>query len=255
MEGVDRTSTILWAVAEGKSSSLTEVSRRANLNEATTLRYLTALREHAFVERDDLTGQYRLGMALFRLGNLASASASIRDIAAPTLHSLMERFGETVNLAMRHQDDLIIVDVVEGRHMLQRGVSIGDSDIWHASALGKAYLAAIPTDEARKLLKVAGTPGLTHNTLTSISAVIKELALIRERGYAVDDEEVEQGLRCVGAAIFDSEARPSYVVSISFPVYRLPQKLIDVVGRELLNAALEITQRSGGKPQRVAEAS
>ncbi len=240
---VDRTVLILNVLdREQDALRLAEVARRTGLSEPTVLRYLATLCRHELAEKDNL-GRYRLGIALFRLGYRALGVSDPRNVALPYMERLLEKFEETVNFGMRHGDKLVLIEVLESPRSIRKGATIGEEDIWHASALGKAILAHLPEIEARGILSRRGYGGFTEHTLTSFAALDKALDDVRRLGYATDDDEFEEGLRCVGAPVFDQRGRPSYAISVSAPASRLPHDLIGLVGQEVAAAAAAI---SGG---------
>jgi DNA-binding IclR family transcriptional regulator len=242
---VDRAVVILEVLENGVSGlSLAEVGRRAGLSEATTLRYLATLSRHELVERDSL-GRYRLGIALFRLGQQALGNSDPRKVALPYMDRLLAEFEETVNLAMRHGDRLVVIEVVESQRSIKKGASIGENDVWHASALGKAILAHLAEDEAVDIVKRSELTRFTARTLTSPATLSKAFEEVRRLGYATDDEEFEEGLRCVAAPVFDQRSRPNYALSVSAPASRLPQDLVPVVGEALGVAARAISSGLG----------
>jgi DNA-binding IclR family transcriptional regulator len=128
---------------------------------------------------------------------------------------------------------------------------VGGQDVWHASALGKSLLAALPADEARELLGQRGLPRYTPQTITDAGTLMCGLARIRERGYAVDDQEAEPDLSCVDAAVFDRRGHARYAISVSGPAYRLTKRAIPEIGKEVERAAAEIAFRLGYAGERI----
>lgn len=246
---VDRAVAVLDTVAGGGSGiTLSEVARCADLDEATTLRYLSSLGGHELVVRDEETGRYTLGLRLYRLGQQAVGLRDVRKLALPQMERLLEQFEETVNLAQWRGDALVVIDVLESTRSIRRGASIGDQDIWHASALGKSILACLPNVEAIKLLEHTERARYTEHTLVAIDELLANLATVRELGYAVDDEEYEQGLRCVAAPVRDRRSRPTYAISISGVAARMPTQSTDEIGQAVVGAAAAISTGLGYLP-------
>jgi DNA-binding IclR family transcriptional regulator len=245
LAGIDRAMAVLAAFDEGHDLPLADLARSTHLSEPTALRYATSLATHGFLERDPDTGRYRLGMRLFELGHKALRTRDPRSIALPHMLRLRNRFEETVNLAMCHGDDLILIEVIESPRSIRQGARLGDRDYWHASSLGKAALAHLDRDEARARLERHERRQFTPQTITSIERLLDELDAVRARGYAVDDLENESDLRCVGAAVLDRHGIPQYAISIAGPANRLTLEVAHGMGFALREAAASISAGLG----------
>lgn len=245
LESVARTVAVLTALEGGDTSSLDRVSQRSGLSESTALRYLSSLATHGLVERDPLSGAYRLGLSLFRLGGSAIRQRDITSVAGPVADELRDRFEETVNIGARDGDRVVVVHVVQSPRSLRKGATAGGVDSWHATSLGKAMLAELPDDERDRLIGDAPLIRFTPNTVADHEALHRDLRAVRTRGYAIDDEETDEGLRCVGAVIRDHAGRPGYAISVSGPKSRMPVPRLDEIGRTLVTAAARLSTQLG----------
>jgi IclR family transcriptional regulator, acetate operon repressor len=250
---VNRAVTVIDAVGRQNGQSLSEIARAAGLDESTALRYLSSLCEHGFVFRDERNASYHLGLRLYQLGQQAIGLRDVRKVALPYMERLLERFEETVNLAHGRGDSIVIIDVLESRRSIRRGATVGEADLWHASALGKAILAAAGVEDARHILDGVDRPRFTRRTLVRIDELLANLAEVRARGYAIDDEEYEDGLRCVAAAINDRRGRPVYAISISGVAARMPSGVAREMGQAVVEAANAISEELGYDPVKQQE--
>ena len=249
LDSVDRMAAVLRALEQGPDSSLEQVARRSGLTLSTALRYLLSLSQHGYVDRDDASGLFRLGLGLFRLGTLAIDSRDVIAVAGTVMEKLQAQFGELVNFATRQQNKVMLLRVVEGPQSLRKGGNAGEIDPWHATALGKAILAGLPPDDCRAILDNITLDHFTPNTKLDRASLEQELQACRKQGYAIDDEEVIEGLRCVGAAVRDHNGVVQFGLSISGPKSRMPYSRIQEIGGALISAAADLSARLGSGRQ------
>jgi IclR family acetate operon transcriptional repressor len=242
LTSIARAVSILEAFGDSNDLSLADLSRASGLSEATALRYATSLTTHGLLERDPKSGRYSLGMRLFLLGEDALRGRDPRASALPHMRRLRDRFAETVNLAMRNGDELILIEVVESPRSLRLGANLGERDEWGGAALGRAILAQLDEGPARLLLEGA------MPSREDVERVLAQLPRVRKRGYAVDDGECKPGLRCVGAAVFDRTGAPRYALSVAGPTSRITAASVPAIGAELREAAAAISADLGHLP-------
>ncbi len=242
LTAISRAMIILDAFEHSTKLSLADLSRATGLSEATALRYATSLTTHGMLERDLESGRYSLGMHLFLLGENALRGRDPRGTALPHMHHLRERFEETVNLAVRNGDDLILIEVLESPRSIRMGADLGERDEWGTSALGKAILAHVDESEARALLDKASPARFDAHP------VLAQLDTIRTAGYSVDNGECQPDLCCVGAPIFDREGKPRYALSVSGPANRITVECVPAIGAELREVAATISATLGHLP-------
>jgi IclR family transcriptional regulator, acetate operon repressor len=245
LESIDRMIAVLNALESAHDQSLEQVARGSGLSESTALRYLMSLAKHDFVERNARTGSFRLGLRLFRLGTLAVDRRDVVNLARPAMEFMLKTFGESVNLATRQQGNIVLISVLDSPNPVRKGSRVGETDVWHATSLGKALMAAMPAAEAKAILAGVTLTGFTPNTMTTTEAIFRDLQAARTRGYSIDDEEAVEGLRCVGAAIRDHDGNATYAMSVSGPKSRMSYSRIQEVGHALAERAAELSNHLG----------
>jgi IclR family acetate operon transcriptional repressor len=247
LESIDRMISVLDALETAHDQSLEQIAKGAKLSESTALRYLMSLTKHDFVERNNATGSFRLGLRLFRLGSLAIDRRDISSISQPVMARLLAGFGESVNLATRQQSTIVLIRVLDSPNPLRKGSRVGETDSWHATSLGKALMGAMTDADVLAVLNGTQLTPFTPNTMTTAEQISRDLQSVRSRGYAIDDEESVEGLRCVGAAILDHGGVPSYALSVSGPKSRMSYSKIQEIGAALAESATELSRGLGAR--------
>ena len=227
---------------EHRPLTLTEICHLVRLPKTTVFRYLQTLAQCGFVNHDRQADMYHLGARLFELGQLAGQQLRIRDVALPVMADLRERFNETVNLGILDGYDVVYVEMVESHHSLRMQAILGSRDPAFSTALGKAILAYID-DPARHL--PARLMPRTVFTIHTRAGVMQALAQVRQQGYALDDQENEDGARCVGAPIFEYPGRVAAAISVSAPASRLGRDQVSEVAEAVAAAAATISRQLG----------
>jgi DNA-binding IclR family transcriptional regulator len=200
---------------------LKSLAQASGLHPSTTHRILGAMVNDRVVERVD-PGSYRLGIRLLELGNLVKARISVRDHALPLMRELHAQTGEAVNLSVRRDDEIVYIERTSSGRSLMRVVNIlGARAPLHITAVGKLFLLEDGTEGLRGYAQRTRLPQFTRNTLTSVGALEKELERIRRNGYAVDNEEAEVGVRCIGAGVRDDSGAIVAGLSVSAPTDRM----------------------------------
>ncbi|MBP8309795.1 MAG: IclR family transcriptional regulator [Burkholderiaceae bacterium] len=242
---IERLVSLLDALAaQPDSVSLKELSLRTGLHPSTAHRILNDLVTSRFVDRSE-PGAYQLGMRLLELGNLVKARLNVRDAALGPMRELHRATGQPVNLSIRQGDEIVYIErAVSERSGMQVVRAVGGRAPLHLTSVGKLFLTA---DEARNVRAYAtrtGLAGHTRNSITDIVRLERELALVRARGYARDNEELELGVRCIAAGIRDDSARLVAGLSISAPADFVQDDWID----QLCRTAGQISSALGYEP-------
>lgn len=222
-----------------------DLSAASGVNVASVSKMLSTLAARGFVRRDDATRRYFLGFRLIELGTRLIESLDIREAARPILTELESATNEVINLASYHIGDLIYIDKYEGTKSLRMHSKIGGRADWVNTAVGKAVFANLPEHEQAYLLDNFVFSAKTPHSITSREVFLAQISEVRERGYAVDVEENEIGILCVGAPVCDYSGKPVGAVSISWPVVRGGLERLSVLHEPLCRACAAISRAMG----------
>ncbi|MCG8559970.1 MAG: helix-turn-helix domain-containing protein [Hyphomicrobiales bacterium] len=253
VQSLDRALALLKLVAASDGIGLTDLSQRAGIAPSTAHRLLTTLQAHGFVDYREAQGHWLIGVEAFRAGSAFVRRTKVADMGRAVMRRLMESCGETVNLAIEQDGDVVFISQVETHEPIRAFFRPGTRGPAHASGIGKALLAEHTDETVRRLLQRKGLPGFTPKTIVEPERLFGELAEIRRRGWSLDDEERNLGMRCVAAAIYNEFGEAIAGVSISGPVVRLSDERVGELGPRVKRAAAEITESIGGTlPERTA---
>ncbi|NLC11264.1 MAG: IclR family transcriptional regulator [Firmicutes bacterium] len=246
VQSVARSLCILEALAEEeKPLTLSELGAKTGLNVATIHRLLHTLMHFGYVQQEDFMGKYKLGVKAFQIGNAALYSLDIRAVARPYIQNLVDYSNETVNLAVLQQGEVVYIDQVASRSMITMFAKVGSRGPCHCTAAGKVLLAFQGEEELEALLE-GGLRSYTPNTIVDPEELKKELEKIRREGYSIDNEELEEGIRCVAAPIYNHENKVIAAISLSGPSARISQEhLQEGLLEKIKETALEISKRLG----------
>ncbi len=234
------------AAAE-RGISLTDLAKRARLAPSTTHRLLATLDQHGFAELDTERGLWFVGVRTFVVGNAFLTHRDFIASARPFMRRLMEESGESVNLGILDDGEVVFLSQVECGEMMRIFVRLGGRVPAHASGVGKALLAALSEADVNDILEQRGLQRFTDNTLDARAILREDLASVRGRGYAYDDEEHAVGLRCVASTLHDELGAPLAAISLSGPRARITDRRVDVLGRLVRDTADRITAALGGR--------
>jgi DNA-binding IclR family transcriptional regulator len=224
--------------------SLGEVARGVGLHPSTTHRLLSVLTRHGLTQGGAARGHYVLGLRLAELGHVALDTLEIRAKSRPILEGLTEATRETVHLMLLDGQTGLYVDRVESPQRVRVSSSVGHREYLHCSAVGKAILAHLPPARLSQVI-ARGLPRMTPRTITQPGRLRRHLAGVARRGYAIDNEEGEAGIRCVGAPVFDHRGDVIASVSVAGPAYRLPLARLVAWGPRVAEAAAAISAALG----------
>lgn len=255
---LDRAINILEFVARqgGGEAGLPELSAAMKLHKTTTHRIAHVLESRGLLRRAPDSNRYRLGLHLYDLGCHALDNVNIRDEARPIMTRVAFEVGETVHLAVADRAEVLYIERVEAQRSLTMGSKLGARNPVYCTALGKAILAFSPDAEVDQALAGCSMQARTRNTFTSMLSLKRELERIRDRGYSIDDEEIEDGIRCISAPVLNPADRAVAAISISGPSSRVTPDRFQIIGKTVMKAAEDLSvhigrtaspSRSGGR--------
>jgi len=254
VESLARGLAVLSAFSEEQPDlSLTDISQRLELNKTTTFRLLSTLESLGYVKRDPQTKLYHPGVEVLRLGFLVLNNLEVRQIAAPYLRRLVDEVEETVNLAVLDNYEVVYIDRVGSKHLVNVYRPVGSRLPAYCTSAGKAILAHLPPDQLEAVLAATTWEKYSEHTITTPEALKENLALIQTRGFSDSDGEMLQELRDVSAPIYQYDGQVVAAVNISVPVHRVSyEKLISELGPKVVNMGWKISEALGYSVKRTA---
>lgn len=235
---------VLELLADKQELTVTKVAEHLGLNRTGSHRFLATLRELGYVEKN-VDSRYQLTFKMLELGMKLANRFEVRRVARPYMQKLASTYSETINLGYWDGRMIVHLDKIDSPEILRIDPGIGTRVPAYCTALGKSVLAFLPQDELDGFLTSVKLESHTPNTITTKKRLKEELEKIRERGYAVDSEEMAIGLRCVGAPVFDYTGRPSYSISLSAPAMRINPQLIKRIQKDIREFCAELSAQLG----------
>lgn len=236
---------ILEILGHEQSMGVTQISKHLQMPKSSVHDILSTLHNDGLVEKDCERNHYSLGLKLFELGNMARANLELRRISIPFLRSLNEVLDETVHLTILDGWQVLYVECFESAKQLRTYSVIGVRAPLHCTAVGKAILAFFTDKQVDRMIKAMGLARFTENTITDRERLDREMNAIRQRGYAVDNAEHEEGVRCIGAPIHNHEAAVMASISVSGPSQRMTPERDEEVGELVMSKTAEISRSLG----------
>lgn len=245
IQAVDRAIDVLEVLAKGGAMTLSSLAAEMDQSPATLYRVLTTFQRRGLVENNDATQEWMIGASAFRIGAVYLRRSTVASRAMPAMRELMAATGETANLGVEAEGQVMFIAQVETHESIRAFFPPGTQGPLHASGIGKALLATYPKGRLQKLLESAVLKHYTPQTLTSPSALRADLAAAQNRGFAIDDNEKTPGMRCIAAPIFNHLGEAVAGISVSGPSNRLTTDKVAQVGALVRAAADSISQALG----------
>lgn len=224
---------------------MTEISKAIGVHKSTASRILATLESRSFVSRNESSSKYSLGMRLVEYARRKLDQIDVLSCARPHLEQLVRVTSETAHLALLDHREIVYIDKVDTPQTLMMRSRVGNRAPAHSTALGKAMLADLSDEALDALFDGHELPRLTSNTISDLHTLKEHLRRIMERGYAVDDEENENGIRCAAAPIRDFSGHIIAAMSVSGPTVRVSRQRLEEIGRLVADSAEGLSQALG----------
>jgi DNA-binding IclR family transcriptional regulator len=246
---VDRTIAILEAVASRAAGmSNAEISRKLDIPKSSASYILRALEKHGYLRRQRETGKYRLGLKILNLGRGALSGVDVREVALPIMRQLVEHVHITSHMAILDGTQAVYVERVESPGFIKMDTWIGRRMEVYSTSVGKALAAHLPEEQVQAILHERGMKRRTPTTITNPTRFLRELELVRERGYAFDDEENSVGVRCVAAPVFNAAGEIEAALNITGTTQQVNKETLPRIIDLVKESARRISTQLGYRP-------
>lgn len=236
---------VLETLCGGKAAGVTELSNQLDIKPSSMHRFLSVLSKLGYVQKNDLTGKYFATLKIFQLGVSVRNKLSLISIARPYMEELGEILNETVNIAVFAQNNVVVIDRVQSPETLRTNIIVGQHLPAYCTAFGKVFLAAMPAKELNRYLKTTELKPLTRQTIVEPQALRDELTKIAEDGYAIDNRELDENIRCIASPIRDESGKVIAALSYSGPTTRVTMVRLKTFIKTIKEITAEISQKLG----------
>ncbi len=245
IQALVRAIDILNCFEDAEELGVTEISNKIKLHKSTAFNIISTLEHCHYLEKNENTGKYRLGIELFRMGT--KVRYDLRKIVVPYLEKLLAEFKETANLVVRDGDYVIYLEKIESPHSMRISTAAGSRLPVNTTAVGKAILSGLPDEELDEIINGIPLMKFTEYTICDQTVLLDNIKKVRNSGYAEDFEELEIGLTCVAAPIFNHTGKAFAAISISGPTSRMSEETRKGMGKSLVQVTQEISKMLGYK--------
>lgn len=247
VQAIDRAVMILKCFSEKRRElKLTDISDELGLNKSTVHGIITTLKYHGLIDQNEENQKYRLGIYILELADILISSMDIRNVASPVIKDMCLKLEETVHLGVLDNMDVVYIDKQESNQSMRIFTTIGTRNPAYCTGIGKAMLAYVDPVILMEQLPEK-LERFTKHTITEKAELLKELESIREKGYAMDNEERIEGLTCIASPVFDHTGRAKYSISVSGPTIRMTKDKIEETIKLVKESAMEVSNRLGYK--------
>lgn len=246
---LERGLQLLETLSEAETLSLSELARRTELSPSTAYRLLETLRRRGFADWDEARGLWKVGLRAYQVGSAFLTRGGLVDAALPEMERLVDEINETVNLAVLDGNEAVYIAQVEGRQLIRMFTRIGARAPLYCTGVGKALLMEHPDAEVRRMLGAGPFKPYTAKTITTPELYLQTLKQAKNIGYAMDNEEREEGVRCIATAVRDNRGKVVAALSLSAPASRVPDSKVKLLGTRVKEAADAVSARLGWSGQ------
>jgi DNA-binding IclR family transcriptional regulator len=245
IQSIDKALDLIELLAEHGSLNLLELTDLLDQPKSSTYRIVLTLENRGFISRDDENGKYCLGYKQLMLTRGMLERNTLRSAALHEMKKLSEKYGDTINLGVLLEGEVLYVEILESTQPLRMTDTVGSKSPFHATAMGKAMTAFLPEEKVKELITRQGLPALTKNTIVSEEQFQLKLQQVREQGFALDDQEIVEGARCLAAPIFNMYGNVEGAVSMSGAMHRFADEVIPEMAESIKTAASRISRKLG----------
>jgi IclR family KDG regulon transcriptional repressor len=251
VQSVERTFDIIEALSHEKDGlGLTDIGKKVGLHKSTVFRLLSSLAEKGYIDKNPKTANYRLSLKFIELSSTFLNNLELKTEALPFLKKLASLTTQAVYFAILDDWEVIYIEKVETFESIRKYDIIGKRAPSYCTALGKALLSGLSEDEIRERFQGIPLTSFTPNTITTLDRLIREVDLIRARGWSEDDEEYEEGVRCIASPIYDYRNSVIAAISTSGPKNIISKDKTKEISQYVVDAARDISKRMGYLPNR-----
>ncbi len=246
VQSVDRALNIMEIISDYSNGlGITDISEKSSLHKSTVHRILKTLIDNGYVEQDGVSKNYLITFKLYNLGKRKIENLDIVKVAKPSIEILSTKVKETVHLVIRDGADVVYIDKVEADNTINMSSKVGRRSPVYCTSVGKSMLAYETDEVIKSVWDESNILKYTENTIIDYNNFLRELAKVKELGYALDNEENEIGVVCIGAPIFDHTNKVIGAISISGPSNRIENKGIETLKEEILKMVKNISRDLG----------
>ncbi|MCP3027503.1 IclR family transcriptional regulator [Halobacillus sp. A5] len=246
VKSVGRAMDVINAVSTSRNGmGVTDIAQQMDINKSSVYRILHTLEEYGFIEQNEESGKYKLGYKLLEISSRLLESIDLRTEAQPFLKTLENYTSEVIHLVVYDQGEVVYLEKMEGTETLRMHSKVGRRAPMHCTSVGKVILSQLPERTVLDIIERKGLPKHTDHTITDTGLFLTELKNVKQKGYALDLEENEQGIICIAAPIFDHTQQVAAALSISGTSLRMTEERLTDLKDKVIDAGRGISARLG----------